>query len=193
MLGERFDTLDWRLLHAIREGTQCAFLDAVMPLVTHLGDGGAIWMAAAGGCLLTKKYRRYGGILIGALTVGVLCGNVLLKPLVARPRPCWLEGTPLLIAVPRDFSCPSGHTLASVIGATVLTAANRKFGVAAIPLASAIAFSRLYLFVHFPSDIAASVLLGALIGSTCIHIGDRTLPRQKKAPCRSPVVGSDRV
>ena len=49
MPGERFDTLDWRLLHAIREGTQCAFLDTVMPLVTHLGDGGAIWITAAGG------------------------------------------------------------------------------------------------------------------------------------------------
>ena len=193
MLDALFGVWDWSLLHGLREATQCAFLDTVMPVITRLGDGGAIWIAAAGGCLLTKKYRRYGVILLGALAVGVLCGNVILKPLVARARPCWIEEVPLLIAVPRDFSFPSGHTLASVIGATVLTAANRRFGIVAIPLASAIAFSRLYLFVHFPTDIAASVLLGTVIGTAAVYIAKRidknALPREKKAPCNLPSIG----
>ena len=81
------------------------------------------------------------------------------------PRPCWLDPeTPLLIAVPKDFSFPSGHTLSSAIGATVLTGTDRRFGWAAIPLAVLMAFSRLYLYVHFPSDVLAGKVLGVGIG-----------------------------
>ena len=71
----------------------------------------------------------------------------------------------LLIAMPTDYSFPSGHAVASVIGAAMLTRANRRFGCAAIPLAALIAFSRLYLFVHFPSDMFASAALGLGIAS----------------------------
>ena len=79
----------------------------------------------------------------------------------------------LLIANPTDYSFPSGHTLSSVIGATVLTKANRKFGFAAIPLAALIAFSRLYLYVHFPTDILAAAVLGVGIGLVTCTIGDK--------------------
>ena len=83
---------------------------------------------------------------------------------IARPRPCWLESVPLLIANPADYSFPSGHTLSSVIGATILTRTDRRFGWAAISLAALIAFSRLYLYVHWPSDVLAGALLGILMG-----------------------------
>ena len=74
----------------------------------------------------------------------MLVGNVCLKNLIARPRPCWLDSSVrLLIADPTDYSFPSGHTLSSVIGATILTKTDRRFGYAAIPLAALIAFSRL--------------------------------------------------
>lgn len=79
----------------------------------------------------------------------------------------------LLIANPTDYSFPSGHTLSSVIGTTVLTKANRKFGFAAIPLAALIAFSRLYLYVHFPTDILAAAVLGVGIGLVTCTIGDK--------------------
>ena len=103
--------------------------------------------------------------ILAGLAIGVLAGNVCLKNLIARPRPCWLDDSVfMLISVPTDYSFPSGHTLASAIGATVLTKTNRKFGWAAIPAAIIIAFSRLYLFVHFPSDILAGVVLGVAIG-----------------------------
>ncbi len=103
--------------------------------------------------------------LLACLAIGVLAGNVCLKNLIARPRPCWLDDSVfMLISVPADYSFPSGHTLASAIGATVLTKTNRKFGWAAIPAAIIIAFSRLYLFVHFPSDILAGAVLGIAIG-----------------------------
>ena len=89
---------------------------------------------------------------------GLLICNVGLKNIVARPRPCWLESIDLLVKNPRDYSFPSGHTWSAVAGAWVATAANRRFGYAAIPLAAALAFSRLYLFVHFPSDVLAGLL-----------------------------------
>ena len=87
--------------------------------------------------LCTKKYRRQGVILLAGLAVGVLVGNVCLKNLIARPRPCWLDDSVMmLISSPADYSFPSGHTLSSVIGATVLTKTDRRFGWAAIPLAA---------------------------------------------------------
>lgn len=162
---ELLQTIDWALLHTLREAMQCAALDALMPLITHLGSGGALWLLAAGVLLLSKKYRRWGVALLGALAAGVLIGNLTLKPLAARARPCWLEAAELLITMPSDYSFPSGHTLSSAIAATVLTAADRRFGWAAIPLAVLIAVSRLYLFVHFPSDVLAGALLGIGIGS----------------------------
>lgn len=165
-------SLDWSILYGIQNHTVCDLFDLLMPKLTLLGSGGAIWLLAAGGMLCTKKYRRQGVILLAGLAVGVLVGNVCLKNLVARPRPCWLDDSVfLLIPSPSDYAFPSGHTLASAIGATVLTKTNRKFGWAAIPLAAVIAFSRLYLFVHFPSDILAGAVLGVVIGLAAYRVG----------------------
>ena len=140
-------------------------MDFLMPKITLLGNGGVIWILAVVILLCTKKYRRQGVLLLAGLVVGVLVGNVCLKHLIARPRPCWLDSSvQLLIATPKDFSFPSGHTLSSTIGATILTRADRRFGYAAIPLAVLLAFSRLYLYVHFPSDVLAGAVLGLVIG-----------------------------
>ena len=165
---------DWTILHWIQNTLVCPAMDFLMPKITLLGNGGAVWILAAVDLLATKKYRKYGAFLLAGLAIGVLIGNLTLKPLVARPRPCWLdESVQLLIANPTDYSFPSGHTLSSVIGATVLTKANRKFGLAAIPLAALIAFSRLYLYVHFPTDILAAAVLGVGIGLVTCTIGDK--------------------
>lgn len=165
---------DWTILHWIQNMLVCPAMDFLMPKITLLGNGGAVWILSAIGLLATKKYRKYGAFLLAGLAVGVLTGNLTLKPLIARPRPCWLDSSvQLLIANPTDYSFPSGHTLSSVIGATVLTKANRKFGLAAIPLAALIAFSRLYLYVHFPTDILGAAVLGVGIGLVTCTIGDR--------------------
>lgn len=167
-------SLDGTILYWVQDNLSCGVLDALMPKLTMLGSGGAIWLLAAGGMLCTKKYRRQGAILLAGLAVGVLVGNVCLKNLIARPRPCWLDNTVhLLIASPTDYSFPSGHTLSSAIGATVLTKANRRFGWMAIPMAAVIAFSRLYLFVHYPSDILAGAVLGVAIGEAVYYWGMR--------------------
>ena len=138
--------LDWGILHWIQNNISCPFLDAVVPKLTMLGNAGIIWILAGVLLLCTKKYRRQGALVLVGLLAGLLVGNVALKHLVARSRPCWLDpSVQLLIATPTDYSFPSGHTLSSTIAATILTKTDRRFGYAAISLAVLIALSRLYL------------------------------------------------
>lgn len=171
--------LDWSILHWIQNVMAGPALNFLMPKITALGSGGAVWLVAAGGLLCTKKYRKQGVLLLSGLAVGVLVGNVILKNLIARPRPCWLDqSVHLLVASPTDYSFPSGHTLASAVGATVLTRTDRRFGYAAIPLAALIAFSRLYLYVHFPSDVLAGAILGVAIGVLVYRWGGKTLEKR---------------
>ena len=171
--------LDWGILHWIQTYLACPALDAIMPRLTLLGDIGFIWIFTGVVLLCTKKHRRTGILLLLGLLCGALVGNVVLKNLVARPRPCWLdESVQLLIATPKDFSFPSGHTLSSTIGATILTRADRRFGYAAIPLAVLLAFSRLYLYVHVPSDVFAGAVLGLVIGEFVSRYGPKLFQKR---------------
>ena len=171
--------LDWIILHGLRVLTTCPLLDFWMPRITALGNSGIVWVVAAIVLLCTKKYRRYGVMLLVGLAAALLLGNLALKNLFARPRPCWLDSSVrLLIADPTDYSFLSGHTLSSVIGATILTKTDRRFGYAAIPLAALIAFSRLYLYVHFPSDVLAAAVLGVMIGELAFYADRRWTERR---------------
>jgi len=173
-MTEWITRLDFSVLYKIQDIFRCSFLDLIMPKLTMLGSAGFIWLVCAGVMLLKKKHRRTGALMLIGLMLGVLIGNVIMKNLFARPRPCWIDTTvSLLVAVPKDYSFPSGHTLASVISATILTCADRRFGFVAIPLAAVISLSRLYLFVHFPSDVLASVLLGIITGLIVFRFGGR--------------------
>ena len=110
---------DWGILHWIQNTIACPFLDAVVPKLTMLGNAGIIWILAGLALLCSKKYRRQGALVLMGLLAGLLVGNIVLKNLVARPRPCWLDpSVRLLIASPTDYSFPSGHTLSSTIAAT---------------------------------------------------------------------------
>ena len=170
--------IDFSILYWIQDVLKCGFLDFLMPKITFLGSAGLIWLLSAGVLLITPKHRRGGILLLGGLLAGVLIGNVAMKPLFARERPCWIDTTvQLLVSVPKDYSFPSGHTLSSVIAATVLTAADRRFGAVAIPVAVLIALSRLYLFVHFPSDVLAAAILGIVIGDTVWKLGGPLLDK----------------
>ena len=166
-LAERFDlpVLDW-----IAANLQSPIVDAVMPLITALGNGGAIWILWAVIALLIPKYRKMGLGMAFALVMGLIVCNLILKPQIARIRPFDYQlqhfgrVIELLIAAPHDFSFPSGHTIASFEAAAVLLLNHRKMGLAALILAVLIAFSRLYLYVHYPTDVLASVVLGILFG-----------------------------
>ncbi len=154
------EAFEIELLKGIQNIFNNSFFDTLMPAVTRFGDGGLIWIVCAVVLLCTKKYRRVGITLAAGLLMGLLIGNVVLKNLVMRPRPCWIMPEfPLLIGVPADYSFPSGHTTASFVSAFVLFKGSRKFGYVALVVASLIAFSRMYLFVHFPTDILGGILV----------------------------------
>lgn len=181
-MTEIITNTDWTILYWIQDNLTSPFLDTIMPLITKLGNGGIIWIITAIAMLCSKKYRKYGIILGAGLLAGLIVGNVFLKNIVERPRPCWIDSSvQLLIAVPTDYSFPSGHTLSSVIAATILTLTNKKFGVIAIPLAVLIAFSRLYLFVHFPSDIIGAAFLGLFIAFTVFYISKKVISPKENA------------
>ncbi len=185
---EIISTYDWAVLHWIHNTLTCAVLDYLMPKITELGNGGIIWILVGVVLIATKQYRRYGIILIVGLVLGVMVGNVFLKNLIARSRPCWIDhSVALLIAKPLDYSFPQGHTLASVIAATILTLSNKKFGYIAIPLAILIAFSRLYLYVHFPSDVLVAGFIGVTIGLLVFNVEKKFIPEEKEVKLKSNI------
>ena len=166
ILALDFQILDW--IQLIRFD----LLDSFMIFITKLGDEGIIWIVLGLLLCLKKKYRPYGLMVLGALICGLLIGNWTLKPLFARLRPFQIrEGVELLIAPPSGFSFPSGHTRSSFEAAFVIWYMDKRAGVAALILAALITFSRMYLYVHFPTDILGGIALGAFHAFLMIMVG----------------------
>ena len=140
--------------------------DVVVPLITRLGDAGIIWIILTVLLLIIPKTRKTGVIMMAALLVDVLLCNVFIKNLVARTRPFDVNtAVQLLVAKPRDYSFPSGHTAASFASVTALyLAGEKKLWKIALVLAVLIAFSRLYLYVHYPTDVLGGIITGAIAG-----------------------------
>lgn len=160
MLNLEFAFLNW-----IQADLRGPVLDAVMPVVTALCNGGLVWFALGGILLLKPSTRHTGLAVLISLGLEILCCNCILKPLVARPRPCDLDtAVRLLIPRPSGYSFPSGHTGASFAAASALIFRRNRLWPPALALAALIAFSRMYLYVHFPTDILAGVLVGLLSG-----------------------------
>ena len=168
-------SFDLPILEWIQENVANGFLDFLMPIITIFGDAGIFWIACAAVMLIFPKTRKTGLAMGVALVMGLLVCNICLKPLVARMRPLvneveilgnsaadLLHSGQLLVGKPSDFSFPSGHTIASFEAAGVLMLNNKKLGIPALVLAILIAFSRMYLFVHYPTDVLVSVVLGTL-------------------------------
>ena len=131
------EIFELKILDAISAAFSCRAMDYIMPKLTMLGNGGVLWILIAVFMLAVKKYRGTGIKLAAALIGCLIAVNIVLKPLVARPRPCWLnESVLLLIKTPHDYSFPSGHAAASFASACVLLTYNKKAGIAALILAN---------------------------------------------------------
>lgn len=155
--------IEFELLYGLQE-LRTPFVDSLMVFVTSLADKGWLWLLLGTVLFAVPKTRLVGGCMLVSIGIGALLGNVLLKNIVARPRPCWVDPSVLLLVHnPRDFSFPSGHSLASFEGAVCIFLFNKKWGLPALMLAMLIAFSRMYLFVHFPSDVLAGMIMGTVI------------------------------
>lgn len=142
-------------------------LDHFFVFMTHLGDFGLIWVGLAVLLFIFKKTRHIGIMITIALFLSLLITNGLLKNLLQRPRPFNHRELVLLIKTPLDYSFPSGHTSISFAAAFILI--QERFKVKGVPiyvlltiLACLISFSRLYLYVHYPSDVLVAIIIGLI-------------------------------
>lgn len=183
--------MELAILDFIQLNLRCGILDGIMTFITGLGDSGKIWIACTILLLLIPRTRKAGAAMGIALALESICCNVILKPFVARIRPCDVNtAVQLLIERPSDYSFPSGHTAASFAAASALyftwkaSQADgselrshisdsghltefsflKKLWIPAGILAGLIAFSRLYLYVHYPTDVLAGALIGIMFG-----------------------------
>lgn len=140
-------------------------LDKIMVWITSLGDAGMIWILLTAIFLIMPKTRRTGSIMLAALLVQTILCNVILKNLFARTRPYDVNTTiQLLVPKLQDFSFPSGHTSASFTIVSALYFAKDSLWKPTLILACLIAVSRLYLYVHYPTDVLGGIILGILSG-----------------------------
>ena len=141
------------------------WFNKVMIFFTILGDNGIIWIAIALTLFLNRKYRKIGLFSIISLIICALLVNVILKPLIHRPRPfSELADITLLIKAPKDYSFPSGHTAASFVMVYIFFRHIKKYFIPVFITGILITFSRMYLSVHFPSDIIAGIIIGIFSG-----------------------------
>ncbi len=136
--------------------------DFVMPIITRLGDKGFIWICLALVLLGFKKSKRYGIAILLSLLLTVILGEVIIKPMVQRIRPFIFYSLDILIEGPISFSFPSGHTASSFSVFGIFLFAIKKYRLPCFILAFLIAFSRLYLGVHYFTDVVAGGALGLI-------------------------------
>lgn len=181
--------MDLAILDAIQTHLQSPFMDTFMVFATHLGDLGLVWLIAAVVLIAQPKHRIYGVAVILALILAVIAGSLILKPLFGRLRPFdAIGGFPLLIPIPSGDSFPSNHSMASFAAATVLCCLPRSMRggllikIGAVVIACLIAFSRLYLYVHYPSDILVGALLGIALGFAALALAKRIMKSSDAPP-----------
>lgn len=155
----------------IQNNLRCGFLTPVMRVITTLGNGGAFWIVLTLLLLIFKRTRRMGVYCAASMLLTLLVVNLCIKPLAARTRPYELiEGLQILVSRPHDYSFPSGHSANSLTCAwTIFRLAPKKYGVPALVLAVLIALSRLYVGVHYPTDVLAGAAIGVLLSEVALR------------------------
>lgn len=156
-------SIDFSILNWIQDNIRVGFLDPVMAGLGYAGEAGIIWIALAVVLLFFKKHRATGVIMLATMALGFLCGDIIIKHIVARPRPFLVNNFPLFVNPPSSFSFPSGHSTCSFAAAVTIILRSRKIGIPTLVLAFLIAFSRMYIYVHYPSDVLCGIILGTLV------------------------------
>jgi len=171
--------MEFSILYAIPRN---AFLDSFFLALTKLvGSYGQLWLILGIVLLLFKKTRKTGAAVIVSFIAVFIVGQVFLKGLFSRMRPCQIDQTfPMLIQSPTSNSFPSTHTGFSFGGATAIYKNHKKAGIAALIFAALVGFSRLYLFVHFPTDVLVGMIVGIVMGILSTKLIDREMERMEK-------------
>ena len=153
-------------------------MTSIMSAVTSLGNNGLIWILIAAIFIIFKKTRKMGITMSLSLVLIFTTVNVIIKPLVDRARPFEVNTyilNSILIELPNDSSFPSGHTAAAFAAATAVFCCNRKYGVCLLVLAFLMGLSRLYLAVHFPTDVIGGVIIGTAVGLISYKISSKNI------------------
>ncbi len=168
--------MELEILHGIQQ-LHRDWLTPVMVFFTTIGEHGLFWIALSIVLACIPRTRKCGVTMMAAMAFTFLVGNLLLKNIIARPRPCAVDtSVRLLIPFPSEYSFPSGHSSNGFTAACVIFCYYHKAGIAAFLTASIIAFSRMYFFVHYPTDILGGIILGiadALLAVYCVRCWDR--------------------
>ncbi len=174
--------LDGNILLWIQEYIRQDWMEGFWKGITMLGDSGWFWIALSLLLMVPRQTRRIGITSLAALIIGALITNITLKNLVARTRPYEVvEGLVLLIEKQGDYSFPSGHTCASFAAAGVYwRMMPKRYSVPLLILAALIAFSRLYVGVHYPTDVLAGLLIGLFAAWAAWHMQKYVRPHRKK-------------
>ncbi|MBR0133464.1 MAG: phosphatase PAP2 family protein [Lachnospiraceae bacterium] len=173
-----FLNADGDILIYLQDHVRNSVCDPFFKLITHLGDAGIFWIILTVALLCFKQTRKAGLCSMIALLGSVVLNNVILKPLIARPRPFWfgnspdskgivanVEGLKCIVKEAKDYSFPSGHTAASFASAVALyPSLQKKYSVPLFILAALIAFSRLYIGIHYPTDVLVGLIDGIFLG-----------------------------
>ncbi len=188
-------SLDFSILNAIQDALSCPAADSFFTIVTHLGDGGFIWVLITIALLCVKRFRMIGIAAVFALFLVTFIGELAIKMAVCRPRPFIQDSSiTLIVTPPHGYSFPSIHAASSVAAVTVLCAIPSvykcenhptplviKIGIGlSVTTALLIAFSRLYVQVHFPSDVVIGLLFGFICGITALWITNLMYRKHQK-------------
>lgn len=181
--------LDYSILNFI-QGLHNPFLDTVMPYITYLGSGGILWIVICVFLIVRKSDRITGIKTAVSIIIGTVLFVLVVKNLVGRERPFnqaagMLDASELLIPPPSDrYSFPSGHSLVSFAAACSVVIHKRVMGCVCIAAAALIAFSRMYLYVHFPTDVFFGMIFGILCAVVSNIIIDKVMKKidEKKLP-----------
>ncbi|MBQ8000345.1 MAG: phosphatase PAP2 family protein [Ruminococcus sp.] len=170
-MAEFITQFDFSILYWIQENIRTPFLDGVGAFLSYAFEAGIFWIVLALVLLVFRKTRTAGAAVLAAMLVALFVGELGFKNIICRERPCTLDpSVPLAIPAPSSYSCPSGHTGSSFAAAGGIFAFNKKLGVPALVLALIVGLSRMYLFVHFPTDVIFGIAVGLLSALTVYFI-----------------------
>ncbi|MBA5851611.1 phosphatase PAP2 family protein [Clostridium sp. cel8] len=168
VLINEFDSFIFKF---IEDNMYSSMMDKIMIFTTKLGNTGIIWIAISLFLIMSKKNRKAGIVTLAAVVLGAILGEGIIKNIVQRPRPFEESNiVHILISKPKSYSFPSGHTTAAFAATSTLSRYFKKYSIGLFILAILIAFSRIYLYVHYPTDILGGIILGLICSRIVFYI-----------------------
>lgn len=167
--------LDGNILLWIQQHIRKEILNPAVIFITNLGNSGWFWLVLSAIFVFLAKYRKIGLTALIAMLIGFIITNLCVKNMVHRIRPYEIvEGLEFIGVRPSDFSFPSGHSTCSMAASVVM---YKKFsgavGIFLLALGIFICLSRLYVGVHYPTDVAAGMIIGTMAAAAALWIMDK--------------------